>query len=234
MFVKVSVIALSSFFSALFLTILPVHAQQSPQPLHHHLRDAVSNGHAALVGPLVPEQRMNLSIMLPLRNQPGLTGLLSRLYDPSSPDYHHFLSVAQFTEQFGPTAEDYQAVVDFAQAKGFTVSNRPANRLIVPITGTVTQVENALHVRMNNYRHPTENRTFYSPDREPSLDLAVPVAHIAGLNNYSIPRPLVKKALAGQAPVNASVTGSGPAVRTLPAICGLPTTPAHSPQPVPL
>jgi subtilase family serine protease len=153
---------------------------------------------------------MNLSIMLPLRNQPGLTGLLSRLYDPSSPDYHHFLSVAQFTEQFGPTAEDYQAVVDFAQANGFTVSNRPANRLIVPITGTVTQVENALHVRMKNYRHPTENRTFYSPDREPSLDLAVPVAHIAGLNNYSIPRPLVKKALAGQAPVNASVTGSGP------------------------
>jgi subtilase family serine protease len=210
-FVKVRVLALSSFFSVLFLSIIPGQAQQSPQPLHNHLRVAVSNGRAALVGPLAPEQRINLSIVLPLRNQRGLTGLLSRLYEPSSPDYHHFLSVAQFTEQFGPTAEDYQAVVDFAQANGFTVSNRPANRLIVPITGTVTQVENALHVRMKNYRHPTENRTFYSPDREPSLDLVVPVAHIAGLNNYSIPRPLVKKALAGQAPVNASVTGSGPA-----------------------
>jgi subtilase family serine protease len=209
-FVKVRVLALSSFFSVLFLSIIPGQAQQSPQPLHNHLRVAVSNGRAALVGPLAPEQRINLSIVLPLRNQRGLTGLLSRLYEPSSPDYHHFLSVAQFAEQFGPTSEDYQAVVDFAQANGFTVSNRPANRLIVPIIGTVTQVESTLHVRMNKYHHPTENRTFYSPDREPSLNLSVPVAHIAGLNNYSIPRPLVRKASAGQGAVNASDTGSGP------------------------
>lgn len=153
---------------------------------------------------------MNLSIMLPLRNQPDLSSLLSRLYDPSSPDYHHFLGVAQFAEQFGPTEEDFQAVVDFAEANGFTVSNSPANRLIVPITGTVTQVESALHVRMNMYHHPTEDRTFYSPDREPSLNLTVPVPHIAGLNNYSIPRPLARKASANQRAVNASVTGSGP------------------------
>jgi len=153
---------------------------------------------------------MNLSIMLPLRNQPGLTSLLNRLYDPSSPDYHHFLSVAQFAAQFGPTAEDFRAVVDFAEANGFTVSNTPANRLIVPITGTVTQVESALHVQMNMYHHPTEDRTFYSPDHEPSLNLTVPVAHIAGLNNYSIPRPLARKASANQGAVSASVTGSGP------------------------
>ena len=31
---------------------------------------------------------------------------------------------------------------------------------------------------MNVYQHPTENRTFYRPDREPSLVLSVPVARI--------------------------------------------------------
>jgi hypothetical protein len=43
-------------------------AQQSQQVLHYHLRPAVSSGHAALVGSLPPEQRMNLSFVLPLRS----------------------------------------------------------------------------------------------------------------------------------------------------------------------
>lgn len=61
---------------------------------------------------------------------------------------------------------------------------------------------------MNVYQHPTELRTFFSPDREPSLDLNVAVAHIAGLDNFSIPRPMIEKKQASQA--IASVTGSGP------------------------
>jgi len=37
--------------------------------------------------------------------------------------------------------------------------------------------------------HPTENRTFYAPDREPTVDLPFALWHIAGLDNYSIPHP---------------------------------------------
>jgi subtilase family serine protease len=183
-------------------------AQQSLQALHRHVRPAVSSGQAALVSPLPTTQRMNLSIVLQLRNQAELTSLLGRLYDPSSPDYHQFLSVEQFTEQFGPTAEDYQAVVDFAQSNGFTVTGTPKNRLLVPINGTVDQIQKAFHVRMNNYQHPTEKRTFFSPDREPSLNLSVTVQHIAGLNNYSIPHSMAMKATQGQS--TPAVTGSGP------------------------
>src|ERR1017187_9067041 len=194
--------------TALLLFSLPGLARQSRQVLHNHFRPAVSSGQAAVVGPLPATQQLRVSIVLPLRNQADLTALLGRLYDPSSPDYRHFLSVEQFTEQFGPSAEDYQAVVAFAQANGFTVTDTPANRLIVPLGGTVAQIEKAFNVSMKTYRHPTENRTFYSPDREPSLNLGVPVAHIAGLNNFSIPRPMVTNAVEGQATAN--VTGSGP------------------------
>ena len=151
---------------------------------------------------------MSVSIVLPLRNQSGLTSLLNQLYDPSSPNYHHFLSVAEFTAQFGPTAEEYQAVVSFAQANGLTVTDTPANRLIVPVTGSVAQFNQAFNVTMKVYQHPTENRTFYSPDREPSLNLGVRVAHIFGLNNFSLPHPLLSPATSGQAIAN--VLGSGP------------------------
>jgi len=199
-----------SVFTTLLLSFVQSSAQQVPQVLHNHVRPAVSSGKAAPRGSLPQAQQMNLSIVLPLRNQSALTGLLGRLYDPSSLDYRHFLSVAEFTEQFGPTVADYQAVVDFALAKGFSVTGTPANRLIVPISGSVAQVEKAFHLRMNVYQHPTENRTFYSPDREPSLDLSVPVAHIAGLNNYSVPQPAVTRGASAQGFANAAAMGSGP------------------------
>ncbi|HEY6303694.1 MAG TPA: S53 family peptidase [Terriglobales bacterium] len=190
------------------LFAIPGQAQRTLQVLQHHVRPAVAGGQALPVGHLAPNERLQLAIMLPLRNQSELTSLLSRLNDPTSADYEHFLTVDQFTERFGPTKQDYQAVVDFARANGFTVTNTPANRLIVDINGSVAQIEKAFHVVMTLYQHPTENRTFYSPDREPSLDLSVPVKRISGLNNFSIPRPMLKKAGLGR--IKSNATGSGP------------------------
>jgi subtilase family serine protease len=196
--------------AAVFLLFLFATAQaQQPLPvLHNHVRPAVAKGQAVPVALLPPTQHLSLAIMLPLRNQADLTSLLGRLYDPSSPDYRQFLTVAQFTDRFSPTEQDYQAVVNFAEANGLTVTNRPTNRLLVDVNGSVAQIEKAFHVRMTVYQHPTENRTFYSPDREPSLDLTVPVSHIAGLNNFSIPRPLLKRPSADQE-IHSNV-GSGP------------------------
>ncbi len=200
-----SVVPLTFFLLAGWISSF---AQQPLQVLHHHVRPAVSDGRAALLSPLPADQQLHISIVLPLRNQTALTSLLSRLYDPKDPDYRHFLTVGQFTQQFGPTADDYQAVVAFATSNGFVVGQSPANRLTVPMSGTVAQINRAFHVSMNVYQHPTESRTFYSPDREPSLNLGVAVARVAGLNNYSLPQPMVKRAVSGQHPN--IVNGSGP------------------------
>lgn len=156
-------------------------------------------------------ERMHFSLVLPLRNEAQLEELLSRVYDPASPQYRHFLSVEEFAERFSPTEEEYQSVVDYAVANGFTVDPRPANRVVVPLSGTVDQVERALHVRMNVYQHPTESRTFFSADREPSMQLSVPVLHIAGLDDFYRPTPMVVKGNAASAAARTSaVKGSGP------------------------
>ncbi|WP_263409124.1 FG-GAP-like repeat-containing protein [Terriglobus tenax] len=162
-----------------------------------------------MVSALPEEQAMSFAIVLPLRNQAELNDLLKRLYDPSSPDYRKFLSVAQFTEQFGPTAQDYESVASYARANGFSVAAAPANRMVLSLTGTVAQVESAFGVHMNYYQHPTENRTFFSPDREPSLALPIRIAHISGLNNFYLPQPQSHVSSDVQA-MAANVTGSGP------------------------
>lgn len=130
--------ARAAALAALLLLVSSLgHAQQTIQILHNHVRAEVTQGTAPLVGPLPAEQRMNLTMVLPLRNQADLKSLLTRLYDPSSPDYRHFLTVDEFTERYGPTTDDYQAVVAFARSSGFTVTAAPSNRLVVPVSGTV-------------------------------------------------------------------------------------------------
>src|SRR5580692_9057031 len=140
--------ALACLLALCFLSI-PAQAKKAAQVLHNHVRPAVANGRAARVGPMPNNQRLRLAIMLPLRNQSELTDLLKRLYDRSSPDYRHFLNVGQFTERFGATKSDYQAVVKFARSKGFTVTNLPANRMLVHLEGTVSHIAG-----MNNFSLP--------------------------------------------------------------------------------
>ncbi len=202
----------SAFFTGLLaaLSLLlpsapPVFAQQV---LAHHVSPAVLSGQAALVNALPPDQQLHLSLVLPLQNQADLTALLTRLYDPTSPDYRHFLSVDQFTQRFAPSAADYGAVVDFAQTNGLTVTGSPANRLIVPVTGSVAAINRAFGVSMSTYQHPTQNRTFFSPDREPSLPSGLKITHIAGMNNFALPHPMVILPQ-GVQPLGGS--GSGPA-----------------------
>jgi len=57
----------------------------------------------------------------------------------------------------------------------------------------VETIERAFHVTMGVYQHPTENRTFFAPDREPTADLPFQLWHISGLDNYAIPHPLYVK-----------------------------------------
>src|SRR6266566_3036034 len=81
------------------------------QVLHGHVPDAIAR--LAPVERLPASQRIHLAIGLPLRNRSALTNLLQQIYDPASPSFHHYLTPEQFTEQFGPTEQDYQAVIAF-------------------------------------------------------------------------------------------------------------------------
>src|SRR5208282_3058253 len=98
----------------------------------------------------------------------------------------------QFADQFGPTEQDYQALIAFTKANGLTVTATHPNRIVLDVRGSVTDIEKAFHVTMRVYQHPKEARTFYTPDVEPSLDLAVPILRISGLDNFDPPHPNIK------------------------------------------
>ena len=206
------------------ISIVTMNTQAQAQSLMtRHVREAVLDGQALSVGRLPATQTMQLNIVLPLRNQGELDNFLRELSDPSSGMYRRFLTVPEFTERFGPTQADYDAVVRFAKANGFTVVGGTRDGMDVQIVGPVSAVEKAFHVTMGTYQHPTEDRIFYAPDREPTINLPFQLWHISGMDNYSIPHPMfVKKSdyaaahgIDVEKVVSHATTGSGPSASFL-------------------
>lgn len=193
-----------------FTLFFAVTALAEPRPtLTTHVPTAVTSGVAPLVGHVPADQRITLAISLPLGDEASLDNFLNDIYDPLSPNFRHYLSVGEFTERFGPAASDYEAIAAFAEAHGLNITAKAPNRMVLSVEGPAANIESAFQVKVNLYQHPTEARTFFSPDREPTLDLAVPVLHISGLDNYGLHQP---KNIRPSALSNAQgkSTGSGP------------------------
>jgi hypothetical protein len=200
---------MKAYYAIVAAVLLPITVMQAAerQVLHGHVPQAVAN--ARVLGRVPGSERLNLAIGLPLRNQEGLELLLQQLYDPASPNYHQYQKPEQFAAQFGPTEHDYQTLIQFAESNGLVVTGTHPNRTILDVSGAIADIEHVFHLSMMSYWHPVRG-TFYAPDREPSLDLDVPVLDISGLDNFEQPRPMSLKSmpLAAATPF---VTGSGPA-----------------------
>ncbi len=162
-------------------------------------------------GRLASTNRLNLAISLPLRQPEALARLLNDLYDPASANYRHFLTPPQFAERFGPAKEDYEALIRFARANGLTVTAEHPNRTLLDVNGSVADIERAFQTTLRVYPHPTEARTFYAPESEPSIEIGVEVLDISGLENYHLPHPKSLHAIpASQSSHPAASAGSGP------------------------
>ena len=177
------------------------------QVLQGHIPEVVS--HLQPIGRLPATDRLNLAIGLPLRNEQALDDLLLEIYDPASPNFHQYLTPGQFTEMFGPTEDDYQTLAAFMTANGLTVTVTHPNRVVLDVSGSVADIERVFQVTLRTYQHPNENRIFYAPDVEPSIGLAIPILHVSGLDNYSLPHPNFKIQPAGQAAGVTPQSGSG-------------------------
>ncbi|HEX4348846.1 MAG TPA: protease pro-enzyme activation domain-containing protein, partial [Verrucomicrobiae bacterium] len=159
------------------------------------------------LGPLESTNQMRLAIGISLRDPAGLEKFLTQLYDPASTNFHKYLTTGEFTARFGPTEQDYEAVIHYARANGLEVVQSHSNRLVLDVVGPAAAVESALHVQLHRYQHPTEGRQFFAPDVEPSVASGLPVADVQGLSDFSKPHPHLIQASATNLPKGGSGFG---------------------------
>ncbi len=180
-------------------------ADTSHKRLNGHVPSVVA--HLSPQGNYVSSRPLSLAIGLLPKDEKGLDAYLAELYDPASPNYRHFLTPSEYAERFGPSQQDYQKLIQFAQANGLKVTKTYPNRLVLDVSGPVESVQKAFRINLRTYRHPSENRNFFAPDSEPLVAADLPVADIQGLSDYGRPHPKFNKRAVARA---ATDSGNAP------------------------
>src|SRR5579863_4612885 len=160
-----------------------VAAQHSPAVANSQTPLPVRDGSARDLGPYSPAQTIRLAIGLKPPHMAAEQQFLNAIQDKHSPLFHKYLSVAQWTARFGPSAAAQNAVVSWARGAGLTVTNLYPNRLIVDLAGHVGTIEKALGVQINNYRLGA--KTFFANSHDPVLprSLSGIVESVEGLSD---------------------------------------------------
>jgi subtilase family serine protease len=165
-------------------------------------------------------QSLDFRVILPSKDEAGMDNFINQLYDPKSPNYHKFLTPAQFSRLFGASTTDSAAVVNYLKSWGLTVRSQSQNGFVIAANGPLQAVESAFKVHINHYQK-TDGTTFYSTDADPTLppQLAGKVTGIAGMDNVArfFPHIVRKGAVRGNATLrqNAAAAALSPAPRFL-------------------
>ncbi len=120
--------------------------------------------------------------------QSALDQLLAQQQDRMSPNYHKWLTPAQFGDRFGMSKSDLDKVVSWLQSQGFTVTRIANSRNEVFFRGTAAQVESAFHTELHNYL--VNGEMHFANATEPSVPVALSGVTLAirNLHNFE-PKP---------------------------------------------
>ncbi len=161
-------------------------------------------------GALPADQDMELALTLPMQHQEAFEQLFKDVTDPFSPRYRHYLTHNQFAQQFGASEADYEELAAFAERSGLTVTARHLDRTLLNVHGSVAAIQKAFRVRLRTYRHPIEDREFFSADTDPAIECQAAGVRVIGLDDFA--RPHRSQAAARPVDPKAAATGgSGPA-----------------------
>src|SRR5579864_6001006 len=123
--------------------------------------------------------------------QQDLDNLLAQQQDRSSPNYHKWLTPAQFADRFGMTVADIQRVSAWLQSQGFAVTEVSNSRNEISFDGTVSQVEVTFQTEIHNYLVNGEIHFANATNPAVPAALASSVLAIGHLHDF-VPKPRAK------------------------------------------
>ena len=144
---------------------------------------------AVRTGAVAADTPLTLQISLTPRNQAGLDAFLRNVSDPASPQYKHYLTVAQYAQNYGATDAQISALTTYLRSQGLTVGALTANRQTLAVSGTAAQAEKAFGVQLGTWH--ADGRDVFANTAAPTLptDIASIVSSVAGLSNASLRTP---------------------------------------------
>jgi len=184
---RASIARFATFAAVATLLAAPAARSQSPVP------GAVPTLGMTVNAAATPAAGQVLHLVFGLNNikRAERDAFLKSQYDPKSPNFRKWLTPEEYGTRFGASPEDVQAVVAYAQSKGFRVTNVWPNRSFVSVDATAAQAEAAFGVKLQGFNRPLHmihsggSKTFYAPNTAPTIaaGVASKIGFVAGLTN---------------------------------------------------
>ncbi|MCI4368291.1 MAG: hypothetical protein L3K09_01830, partial [Thermoplasmata archaeon] len=152
----------------------------------------------------------------------ALAGFLRELSNPSSPQYHHYLSAAAFDARFGGSPSVYRSAVAFFASVGVSRLTTYADRTTISFDATPSETTALFGVHLGSYVDAS-GRGFYAPNSAPRMigGLARYVTGVEGLSDFSkfqltseLSHQLRRATLAGAGPISTGMPS--PSLKTTP------------------
>ncbi len=144
---------------------------------------------STVLGKHAVNSTLKLTVSLKLRHVRQLRRFLQQLQYPVSPEYHHFITSAEFTAEYGPTRAQVALVENFLKNHGIKVTGVSSNRLLIHTEATTGTYQDAFNIRVKDFR--LNGRTFFASEDRPMLPAAVAgvVGNVVGLDNAVVLHP---------------------------------------------
>jgi subtilase family serine protease len=155
---------------------------------------AAPSGQATNMGPEDQSKQISVTVWLNLHNKAALDTMVQQMYDKTSANYHQFLTLKQFNDQFAPTAKEAGVVSSFLAAHNMKVTATAPNNHFVVAQGSVGDAQTTFNtqikrVMVNGAVHRVTTTEASVPGPAGAL-----VATVQGLSDLEY-RPNVKRAM---------------------------------------
>jgi subtilase family serine protease len=134
----------------------------------------------------VPSDTMLEHLTVVLKRSPqqqkAFEKFLQQLQDPSSPNYHHFLTPVQVGKRFGASQQDIDAISQWLSSQGLRVDSVANSRMMIDFSGNAAQVGAAFATEMHYYMVAGEQRIATAADPQIPATFAGTIQSVSGLH----------------------------------------------------
>jgi pseudomonalisin len=163
---------------------------------------------ATLDGAAPAGHTMRLTIALNHPDTAAEQAAYSAIYNPSSKQYHQFLTPAQYDADFGVSQATANAVTSWLTGGGLDVFYEAPSHDLFEVSGTVAQIDALFQTTINDYTAGSIN--FLANPTQPAVPASLPIESVIGLN--TLQRFYTTTDQAGERPdaTPTQATGSSP------------------------
>jgi subtilase family serine protease len=153
--------------------------------LHGNVQPQVraQNDQGQVAGNL-PMQRMLLVLKRGDAQEKSLQAAIQAMHDPKSPQYHQWMTPAQFGQKYGPSDADIARISAWLKGHGFQVNKVAQGRGSIEFSGTADIVSSTFHTQIHSYLVKGEQH--YANASDPKIPAAITpvVAGVLSLHNF--------------------------------------------------